>query len=106
MRQSEPDRDSRPKPVRQRLAWLPIPVFLVAIVVLWAVGTEAPRESVELGIALNVVFSVMVSLVVAFLIGRTFLVRGQPGMLLLGCGIVIFYSSVNHTCILRNESRY
>ena len=89
-RQTEPVRDSQPKPIRQRLAWLPIPVFLAAIVVLWAVGPEAPRESVELAIALNVVFSVMVSLVVAYLIGRTFLVRGQPGMLLFGCGIVIW----------------
>ena len=90
MSHTEPIRDSRPRPILQRLAWLPIPVFLVAIIVLRTAGPEVPHESLGLAIALNFVFSVLVSLVVVHLIGRTFLVRGASGMLLLGCGIVIW----------------
>ncbi len=73
-----------------RLASLPIPAFLVVIAALWAADVRAPHESLQLAFALNLVFSVVVSLFIAYLIGRTFVARGAPGTLLIGCGIVIW----------------
>ncbi len=73
-----------------RLAWLPIPVLFAAMVGLWAADLRGSHESVFLGIALNLVFSTLVSLLVAYLIARSFLVRGTLGLLLLGCGVVLW----------------
>ena len=41
-------------------------------------------------LALNFVFSTLVSLFIASLIAYTFLARGTPGLLLLGCGVVVW----------------
>ena len=73
-----------------RVAWLPIPVLLTAIGVFWAADWQGSHESVYLLLTLNLVFSLLVCLVVAYLITRSFLVRGAPGLLLLGCGVVIW----------------
>jgi PAS domain S-box-containing protein len=73
-----------------RLAWAPIPVLLTAIVVLRLADLRGFHESRFLGIALNIVFSVAASLFVAYLVGRSFLVRCTAGLLLLGCGVVLW----------------
>ena len=72
------------------LAWLPIPVLLVAIAVLWAANLPGSYESEYLLMALNLVFSTLVSGFIAYLIGRSFLIRGTPGLLMLGCGVIIW----------------
>ncbi len=73
-----------------RWAWLPIPVLLVAMGAFWAAGWQGSHESVYLLLTLNLVFSLLVCLVVAYLVARSFLVRGTPGLLLLGCGVAIW----------------
>jgi len=73
-----------------RLAWLPIPLLLVTIIALWAADLEASHDSPYLVIVLNFIFSVLASLFSAYLIGRSFLVTRSPGLLLLGCGMVIW----------------
>jgi len=73
-----------------RLAWAPIPLLLAAILVLWLADLRGSHESHFLGIALNIVFSTVASLFVAYLIARSFLVRGTAGLLLLGCGVVLW----------------
>ncbi len=73
-----------------RLAWLPIPILLTALGVFWAADWQGSRESVYLLLILNLVFSLLVCLVVGYLIARSFLVRSTPGLLLLGCGVVIW----------------
>ena len=73
-----------------RLAWLPIPLFVVALVGLRVADLRAQYESVGLLLALNLVFSVLVCLFIAYLIGRSFLVRATPGLLLLGCGVLMW----------------
>jgi len=75
---------------RGRLAWAPIPLLLAAIVTLWLADLRGSYESHLLGIALNIVFSALASLFVVYLIARSFLVRGTPGLLLLGCGVVLW----------------
>jgi signal transduction histidine kinase len=69
---------------------LPIPLFLAAILVLRAVDLPGSYDSVFLVIALNVAFGALVSLFVAYLIANSFLVCGTPGLLLLGCGVVLW----------------
>jgi len=73
-----------------RWAWVPIPVLLAVMIVLWAAGWRGSHESVYLLLTLSLVFSLLVCLVVAYLIARSFLVRATPGLLLLGCGVVIW----------------
>ena len=70
------------------LVWLPIPVFLVAIAGLWAADLSGSYESPYLLMALNLVFSTLVSGFIAYLVGRSFLIRGTPGLLMLGCGVI------------------
>ena len=73
-----------------RLAWLPIPILFGAMAVLWAAALPGSYESPYLLLALNFVFSTLVSLFVAYLVGRSFLVRSTPGLLLLGCGVIFW----------------
>jgi PAS domain S-box-containing protein len=93
----------RPLSLR-RLAWLPIPLLLAAMVVLWAADLRGSYESYFLGILLNSVFSMLASLLVAYLIARSFLVRRAPGLLLLGCGVIIWgCAGVVSTAVAGND---
>jgi PAS domain S-box-containing protein len=74
----------------RRLAWLPIPLFLAALAALRAADPRTPYESPDLLLALNLFFSVLVCAFIAYLVGRSFLARSVPGLLLLGCGVVIW----------------
>ena len=71
-----------------RLAWLPIPVLLAALAGLWIADLPTAYESPSLLLILNIVFSMLASGVIAYLIARSFLVRRSPGLLLLGCGVI------------------
>jgi PAS domain S-box-containing protein len=75
---------------RGRWAWVPVPVLLAAMAVFWAAGWQASHESVYLLLTLNIVFSLLVCLVVAYLVARSFLVRSTPGLLLFGCGVAVW----------------
>lgn len=75
---------------RGRLPWLPIPLLLATILALWAADLRTSYESPYLLLGLNVVFLMLVSLGIALLVGRSFLARGLPGLLLLGCGALIW----------------
>jgi PAS domain S-box-containing protein len=78
------------KGLARRAAWLPIPFFLAALAVLWRANLQTPYESAGLLLAFNLVFSVLVCLFIAYLVGRSFLARSAPGLLLLGCGVLIW----------------
>ena len=73
-----------PWPVR--LAWVPVPAFLLAILALWVADFRGSYESPAVLIGLNFIFSVLASLCIAYLLGRSFLARPKPGLLLVGCG--------------------
>lgn len=77
-----------------RWAWLPIPVLSAVILGLWLADLRTPYAAPYLLIGLNLVCLTLTSLVVAFLFARTFLVRGALGMMLLGCGAIVFACSV------------
>jgi PAS domain S-box-containing protein len=74
----------------QRLAWLPIPVLLAAIAVLWVADPRTSYESRALLALTNVVFTWLASLCIGFVAGRSFLASGQPGLIMLGCGAMFW----------------
>jgi hypothetical protein len=63
------------------LAWLPIPLFLVTIAILFILNITARFEPAYLLPVLDIVFLTVVSLFIAYLAG------GVPAVLFLGCGM-------------------
>ena len=73
-----------------RLAWLPIPLLLVAILACRMAGLRQDYPYDTLRLALSVIFYTAVSLSTLILIGRSFLKSGKAGLLLLECGVVLW----------------
>jgi PAS domain S-box-containing protein len=72
------------------LAWLPIPLLAAAIIVGRAAGLSESYRSETLTLVLSFTFYTLVSLGTLFLIGRSFLALGTPGLLLLESGVVLW----------------
>jgi PAS domain S-box-containing protein len=75
---------------RDRLAWLPIPLLLAAIIAARMAGLRDTYESQALLLVLSFTFYTLVSLGTLYLIGRSFLGSGSPGLLLLECGVILW----------------
>ncbi len=73
-----------------RSAWLPIPLLLAAIIAARLAGLRDTYESHALLLVLSFTFYTLVSLGTLYLIGRSFLASGSPGLLLLECGVVLW----------------
>jgi PAS domain S-box-containing protein len=71
----------------RQVAWLPVPLYLFATVALWVVDQRAVYESAYLLMSLNLVFGVLASALIVYLVSRSFLASHEPGLLLLGCGV-------------------
>jgi PAS domain S-box-containing protein len=67
-----------------------VPFLLVGILAIWAADLRARYESPYLTMLLNIVFSALVGLFIAYLVGRTFLAQGTSGPILLGCGVLFW----------------
>lgn len=74
----------------RRWAWLPIPVLLLFMLALRVADCRTSYDSPVLLAILNFAFSTLASLAVAWLMGRSFLLRRTPSTLLVGCGILIW----------------
>jgi PAS domain S-box-containing protein len=72
------------------LAWLPIPLLLAVIAGLWVADLRTAYESRTLMVLLNVFFTWLASLCVCFLTAHAFLGSGQPGLLMFGCGSLLW----------------
>jgi PAS domain S-box-containing protein len=70
--------------------WLPLILFMLAVVVLHALGPYSVRENAVLITALNTLFVVAPALVVAFLAARSYMLDGSFSVLLLGAGTLVF----------------
>ena len=80
----------RAVPVPGRLAWLPL-VLLVAIFLgLQVAGWHDAQEIPSLSIGLTLIFICIGSLVTAWLVGKSFLLHPEPGLLLLVTGVLIW----------------
>jgi signal transduction histidine kinase/ActR/RegA family two-component response regulator len=83
--------DSQPgKAWLNRLAWIPIPLLLAVIVALWLADLQTVYDSPSLVMALNFLTRTLASLLIVYLAGHSFSARGEPGFLLLGCGVAIW----------------
>jgi PAS domain S-box-containing protein len=87
---SQPETNIRTLGNWNRLAWLPIPLLLAAIIVARIAGLHDSYEYDTLRLVLSVTFYTLVSLGTLYLIGRSFLASGSPGMLLLECGVLLW----------------
>lgn len=76
-----------------RLVWLPIPILIAAMGVLWALGPQTEYANSGLAMLLNFLTRTLASIFIVYLAGRSFLLRGEPGLLLLGCGVAVWGSS-------------
>ena len=73
-----------------RMAWLPILLLLAAIITARMAGLRDTYESHALLMALSFTFYTLVSLGTLYIIGRSFLGIGSPGLLLLECGVILW----------------
>ena len=95
-----------------RKAWWPIPLLLAAIAGLWVADPQTVYESRALMVLLNLFFTWLASLCICFLTARGFLGSGQPGLLMFGCGSLLwgatsltaamFVNRVNTTVTIHN----
>jgi hypothetical protein len=60
-----------------RLAWLPIPVLLAFMAMLWAADLRTPYESPYLLMAMNFVFSTLASLLIVYLKFRMIVLKKE-----------------------------
>jgi signal transduction histidine kinase/ActR/RegA family two-component response regulator len=86
---NEPPQGVRPRRFA-RLAWLPIPLLVVGIIAGRMAGLQESYKSEILTLVLSFTFYTLVSLGTLFLIGRSFLALGTPGLLLLECGVLLW----------------
>ncbi len=75
-----------------RIAWIPIPLFLAAMVWGRYSGFHGYFEPPHLLPILNFTFQTAISLFIALLAARRYLVNRSLSLLLMGCGMVIFGS--------------
>lgn len=73
-----------------RWGWLPIPVVALAMLGLWAADLRGSFDPPWLLFTLNFLFATVASGVIVYLVSRSFLARGTPGLLLLACGVVFW----------------
>lgn len=72
------------------LGWLPLPLFLVLIVGLWASQLPQTYELPWLSLLVNFLFRLVTAGAVAFLLSRCFLERRSLGLLFMGCGVLVW----------------
>ncbi len=72
------------------LAWLPALLLLAAIVVLRAAGLSGAYEWRGVRLLLDFCLYTLVSLGTVYLLGRSFLASGSPGLLLLEAGVLLW----------------
>ena len=80
-------------PPRHGVAWIPLPVFFVAVITLWFRDIQAPHESPWLLIALNLLLTTLPALGIAVLFARSFLMTGAVGLGLFACGALLWGAS-------------
>ena len=74
----------------RQVAWFPIPLLLTVIAGLWVADLQTAYESRTLMVLLNVFFTWLAALCICFLTARGFLDSGQPGLLMFGCGSLLW----------------
>jgi len=87
--QDHPEPTQRSSRLRQ-LAWMPVPLAALTIAGLWIADLRTVYESRLLMVLLNLVFTWLASLCICLLTARGFLAKGQPALLMFGCGSLLW----------------
>ncbi len=83
---------TRPPSTLARFAWVPLVLMACATLWFYHEDSRAVYAHPRLLFSMMFIFSTLVSVVIAILAGRTYLVSGQSGMMLLGCGALVWGS--------------
>src|SRR3954469_23437317 len=75
------------------LAWFPLPLLLLVMAALWIARPTGVYESALVLLIQNLFFATLVSLFITILAARSFLARGDPASLILGCAMTIWGAS-------------
>lgn len=70
--------------------WLAVPILIITLLILRAADLKTSFESPNFMLAMNIIFSMLMSLFVVYLISRSFLARETLGKLMLGCGVIFW----------------
>jgi PAS domain S-box-containing protein len=81
-------RNVRKEEAQRLLAWLPIPILLVATVILFLFSSEHPHEFPHLLLACNLVFSTLIGVFVLYLVVRSYQAQPSIGVLMFACGLL------------------
>jgi PAS domain S-box-containing protein len=73
-----------------RWVWVPVPLLAAAVAALWAADLRGVFDPQSLLVTLNLLVSGVAGAVVAYLVMCSFLAAGSPGLLLLGCGMLLW----------------
>jgi PAS domain S-box-containing protein len=74
-------------------AGLPI-VFLLAVITLLRVAdSQVSFNAPDLNVALHFIFTLLMPVLVIFLVSRSFYIKGEAGLLMLGCGVLVWSSA-------------
>lgn len=73
-----------------KYAWIPIPIFILLVFWFRFSGFNPSFSSVKLQLTGNLLFTVLPSLIAVILLGKSFLERGTPGLLLIASGLLIW----------------
>jgi len=89
-----------------RLAWVPIPVLLLAMAMMWVEANPDVHESLFIVVLMNTLFTGVASASVVLLTGRGFLMSGSPSMLMLGCGSLLWSCTalVSSTLLFKDKN--
>lgn len=86
-----------------KYAWVPIPLFLIAIVIAKTSGLEYARENTLLLLILNLIFNTFASLLIIYLISRSFLVSGRIALVLFNCAALAWGFAGSLSAIFGNH---
>ncbi len=71
-----------------KYSWMPIPVIFISIASLEIAGEHQAYDNGFLVMILNLIFSTTASLLIVYLISRSFLVSGRSGLIFISCGVL------------------
>ncbi len=97
--------DSRPDtlPAVARKYWpaaLPIALLLVLMIVLGTADLRTSYPAHRLTLLLNFLFITLNTLFIAYLSARGFIIQGDPALLMLGCGVLVWSASGTISMVL------
>lgn len=84
----------------QKLAWIPIAIFILMVPWLWSMESRGTFVSHGLALGINFFGRTLIALFIVYLAGRSFYLSGRLELLLMGCGVGIWGVGATITILL------